>query len=166
MNRNSKALVLFGKSNSGKTETLKILERLLYHKDNKIEAEPPIAIGKDRIYNLNYRGKRLGIVTRGDAKEFMEEDFPKCPDKEIYICAARTKGGTIEFIEDNFKPENTYWLGKSSFFRWDEEKKGLKIQECENIRETINQEQAKWLLELLDKIIDNQAQNKQIIKDI
>ena len=105
-----KIIALQGKSNTGKTTTLKMLIRL-FLENNKYNLNPKYV----KRYVLNkcnsdtgdvkcvfeYNGKRIGITTRGDTEKALARDFKnhfyKC---DIIVCAVHTHGKTVEFIKN------------------------------------------------------------------
>ena len=109
-----KCLVLYGKANVGKTTSLKLVIKKLLTK-GAIEAKGAYASGSnfsdDRRIILEYKGKVLGITTRGDTKVALEEDFAAFEEGlDLFICACRTKGETCDFIKNHFS--DIVWMKK------------------------------------------------------
>ena len=98
---NKRIITLQGKSDTGKTETLKILI-------DKLSKIYPVTIFKkihdkkseDLVVEVELKDKKLGITTRGDSRYYLERDFRKLGDCDLYVCASRTKGATIDFLDE------------------------------------------------------------------
>ena len=100
-----KTCVIMGTSNVGKTETIKMIERYFYN--NK--AATCIFSKKDennqddiiRVYK--YNNKLIGLISLGDyedgIKEAYNEIIARVKSVDYLICASRSKGRTIEYIE-------------------------------------------------------------------
>ncbi len=157
-----KILVLFGNGNKGKTQTLDSLITKLAgpNEENIIEQ---IKHGNDRCCILIYNDKLIKITTRGDDAKSLEEDFNfknKEYNIDIFICAARSKGGTHKYINkdipkiDNVNIENIYWLSKRS------------ISDCScdgnacskdifDYRKKQNEQQVNEIISILDALFKN-----------
>lgn len=100
MAKEKTVICLSGSANCGKTQTLNyVREQLL--KKGKIVHEEKLR-SQDFRCAINVDGKIVGISSRGDIVQFLEDDLPylekhKC---EIYICTCRTKGKTRGYIND------------------------------------------------------------------
>lgn len=154
MNKKSKVLVLWGKSNSGKTDTIVQLINLLI--DNEcviIKQSDHFKTSADKWCIIEFNGKKLGITTRGDDKESICSDFSEINDYikktnsniDIYICAAHGKGQTFKFLESEFTEKNIYWYAKSR----------LSIgagKLCNDFYSIENKNQALGILNILKKI--------------
>jgi len=92
-------IVLQGVHDSGKTTTLNRLIALL----QGVEAPSPLT--KDRRVLIHYQGKRVYVATPGDIereiwKSIMLSGIEGC---DIFVSAARSKGGTLEPIKEYAK---------------------------------------------------------------
>lgn len=141
-----KILVLFSIGNRGKSETINILIDLLQQGGAEILATNHVPANRfrDRWCVMEYQGQKLGITTRGDGAPELREDFSHFTDCEICVCAARTHGGTWDFLR-SLKAETLLRLGKASLFS--ENADG----NLENERELINRRQAQDMLKLINK---------------
>ena len=149
-----KILVLFGNGNKGKTETLDSLITKLEGR-NKKNIKEEIKYGKDRCCILEYKGKTLKITTRGDDDKSLETDFNYKKDEyniDMFICAARSKGKTHEYITSIKNVDNIYWLSKATFFIT--VKGQLECSESvEKYRKEQNEQQVQEILCLLNNIL-------------
>lgn len=92
-----KIIALIGAQNTGKTHTLLSLITLI-KEDGGREIEPDLLLGWEAL--LEYKGKRIGITTRGgDAliQEFNCEFFRRY-QCDVMITAARTRTGGIDHL--------------------------------------------------------------------
>ena len=101
-----KILVLYGRSNVGKTGTLLKLMDILHLKGSVAKTQPYLS-SIDKTEIIIYNGKRIGITSRGDDKKTLEKSFIDMGECDLYICASRTKGETINYI-NAFQAE-VYW---------------------------------------------------------
>ncbi len=104
-----KIIALQGKSNVGKTTTLKqmiltILNNNLFQLNDNYDRQTIIeGCCKPKgdvqcVFENN--GIKIGITTRGDTKECLEEDFSKhFTNCDMVVCAVHTSGGTVNFIK-------------------------------------------------------------------
>ena len=95
-----KCVVIYGKASVGKTETLKNLIALIKRNGYKIHKEEDR--GDDRVIVAEVRGKKVGITSRGDSMDILADDFEWMGECDLYVCASRTKGQTVEFLKKNF----------------------------------------------------------------
>ena len=125
---------LYGKANTGKTETLRILARILvcygaelqqcYNTEISSPEEPslPKKIPKegDFMAYLNYEGIHICICTGGDNEPALKRNikFFENYSSDIYISATRTKGATCKtlngFAEDEKIKAKVVWFGKTA----------------------------------------------------
>lgn len=144
-NMNKKIIALQGTSTKGKSTTLKLLINLLSKKhyvdiiyDTKVE-QVAIVIIND---------KKVGITTRGDTQYCLETDFKKLKNCDLYVCACRSKGETLDFLDKESKDGILLLHGKWYFSVYN----GTYKDE-ENMRESINIRQANSIYEqILDLI--------------
>jgi ABC-type multidrug transport system ATPase subunit len=107
-------IALYGRSNIGKTTTLKLVVEKLKKLPNatfQVFTETPdikviITIGKTKI----------GIESQGDPDGRLEEslDYFIRVECDVIICATRTWGATTELVKNRAKPENIHWIKKFS----------------------------------------------------
>ncbi len=104
-----KIIALQGKSNCGKTTTLKMLiKKILINDEFKLDSNytESKVFSKCNSNTGDFKcvficdGIKIGITTRGDTKEALEKDFKKYfNDCQIVICAVHTHGKTVDFIK-------------------------------------------------------------------
>lgn len=112
---NKEVIVLWGKGDRGKTTTLKLLiEELINLGAKKIDG------GDSNLTNdiwaiLEYKNKKIGIVTVGDDQQSLKKYFDKLNNEcDIYICASRTKGISCDYIKTHFTDSVIIWQEKLS----------------------------------------------------
>ncbi len=102
-------IALQGKSNVGKTATLKRMIKTIIDNNifncSLIKSKADIlkkccsASGDIKCVFL-YNGKKIGITTRGDTEQALMRDFSKkFPDCDIVVCAVHTSGKTLSYIK-------------------------------------------------------------------
>lgn len=137
-------LVLYGKSNTGKTKTLKRLIELI--KDNGYTPiKPEEERDADKIVVFDIKGRKVGITSRGDAVDLLADDFAWMGDCDLYVCASHSRGNTVEFLEKKFS--RIIWQR-----RWDvlQDKYGIAFTSLYN---DSNEAQAKTLYNLITDIL-------------
>ena len=105
-------VALQGRSNSGKTTTLKeliktIIDQGIMEYENVVPKSKVIAACSSNQGDVQcwftYRGVKIGITTRGDDARVLEDDFfgkkRNFRDRDIVVCAIRSKGETVSFVE-------------------------------------------------------------------
>lgn len=140
---NVKVIVLQGLANSGKTTTLNTLIGL-FPKAKKHDSN---RLSKDTRVTVELNGKQIGIITAGDNVGELEHGFSALQECEIYVCAARTKGGTVDYLENKFKEEDILWIG-----RWQVREKTFEGTNVEERRKRANQCQAKEIYDILNEL--------------
>lgn len=96
---NKRIITLQGKSKTGKTTTIrKLIEKI----ENQYTVTE-LFNGEDRVISADIKGKKLGITSCGDTKSALENDFAMMGDCDLYVCASRTKGDTIDFLNEQTK---------------------------------------------------------------
>ena len=110
----TKVFVINGISESGKTTKIKLIAEKLINKGAKVIYQKELSYpnGTDFWYILEYKQKILAITTQGDSErdlkqwyEYMQKNLRNYSDKidfDYYICACRTKGKTINFLNEIF----------------------------------------------------------------
>ena len=153
-----KILALWGKGSKGKTTTINLLTKLLSNNFKNIDASKypitiPVNMKKDNLYVLKYKSKKIGITTRGDNKEALEEDFKDLPnDCALYICATRTKGETCKYIEDRTTDGDIFWIAKASLSR-ETHNKYVTDSFIKGQQDLANINQANYLLGFIEALI-------------
>ena len=154
-----KFLVLWGKEKCGKTTTLNHLAGLLSNNFTQIIDSKnktialPVNVECDNRYIVDYKGKKIGITTHGDNETLLNEDITALNGCDLCICAGRTKGETVRFIEKWAKEDEIFWLAKMSFSC---EISGNYTSDKFVIRqrEILNKQQAKTMLEIVNGLIE------------
>lgn len=140
-----KIITLQGKSGTGKTTTLK----LLIDKISKIYPTDFLRNNKiDIAVTVNINGKRVGITTRGDNKYCLEHDFNLMGLCDLYICACRTKGETIDFLSSESNGGLLICHGK-----WYVSTKATCLKDISKIRNNINLKQTDELYKELQSLL-------------
>ena len=92
--RNAKAIVLWGRSRTGKTTTLNMLIQKIQHPQIT-----PIVETDDKCVVLNYKGKTILIITAGDAGDIIQERLESVHEPfDFLVCASRCKGGSVKYL--------------------------------------------------------------------
>jgi hypothetical protein len=118
-----------GVAQKGKSTTIKCVYRKLLEKNAEIFNVKDWDEGRKEIRALLKIGDIIvGIETRGDDRSFVEKalDIFKKNECNIIICATRTKGGTLEAVNDFIEKNNMYeykLLPKSGIAGTTEQKK-------------------------------------------
>lgn len=105
-----RVIALQGKSNTGKTTTLKrmiltiiqnnIFDTTLIDNLAKIIKKCLLSTGDVKCM-FTYKNIKIGVTTRGDARRFLEYDFNEFfKGCDIVVCAVHTSGETIEYIRE------------------------------------------------------------------
>lgn len=149
-----KILVLFGKSNKGKTTTLNILINLLLKRGKNL-LEIVTNYKHDNCLVIEIEDKKILITTRGDNEYSLKCDYEKFSEYEpdIFICAARSKGKTHDYISTLAPEENIFWLSKNTFSNVPKNNKELS-EKVESYREKQNETQAEEMLNVLNDFFD------------
>lgn len=104
-------IVLQGKGEMGKSTTLYYLIQALKNKKPYDDFDR-----YDKCDVIYYKDKKIGVTTSGDNKDKLKRDIEKnLPENcDIIVCAARTKGSSVDYINDHFKKDLIIWLGRFS----------------------------------------------------
>lgn len=108
-------IALYGRSNTGKTGTLKQLIDKMRNSNFKDIGEYKIQEAEDDLCCvLEYLGKKIGITTLGDGTDVLEDafDFMTRYNCDLYICATHTKGKTVKFVEKRTENGVLIWHSK------------------------------------------------------
>ena len=107
----AKVIALYGAANTGKTTTL---NKLIVWLGGRIDTRINEATGKpkDNSELLDVLGKKVFIGTAGDDVLAVEENFRQVEamKADILVLASRTKGGTIDTIQNHTTPEEIVWV--------------------------------------------------------
>jgi hypothetical protein len=96
-------IVLSGKSNIGKSETIKIVYKLLLEKYPSLQTIlQPAATRKEIRVVIEINGKCIGIESRGDSRTHVDTALKIFADHEcdIILCASRTRGGSWDAVQE------------------------------------------------------------------
>ena len=93
-----KIIALWEKHDSGKTSTMKFLRDILLKRGAK---EENIVQENDFISVFDFQNKKVGVISGGDTKEILEENFKSLQNYhcDVVICPSRTKGETVHYLE-------------------------------------------------------------------
>lgn len=140
-------IVLQGKGERGKSTTLRRLIEILEKENAEKIGEPEKERKKNDTWAaFEYNGRIIGITTSGDnedeLKPVIEYELPE--NCNIIVCAARTKGSSVDYINDHFKKDLIIWLGRFSAtsdnkdFDMDELQKSTNECQAEKIKDIID----------------------------
>lgn len=136
-------IALQGKGNTGKTTTLLQLISVIECKGYKIYVKKPHRTEKVVVADIN--GITVGITTRGDNKECLKTDFAVLGKCDLYVCACRSSGETVDFLNGEAGNGTVTYHGKW----YVNSSSGGKEENAD--REAANERQASMLF---DKIIE------------
>lgn len=119
---NSKAIVLWGRENTGKTTTLNLLiYKLINIGANVLSGNFSSTalinnyLTENHYAVFEYDSKKIAVITAGDNDKTLDDYFSKIGyDCDIYICASRTKGSSCNYIKTLFSDNNILWIEKYS----------------------------------------------------
>lgn len=149
--KDSKLIVLQGKGNRGKTETLNLLIRKLCDLFGAALINPPMKPGLNENNDalLFYNGKRIGITTVGDDSGILEKSLSSLGSNcDLYICACRRRGSSKAYLEDRFSGHIIMWQDKWSVLEWSGTTAGLR-----GLQSKANDLQAHALVDAIDTMI-------------
>lgn len=94
-----RVIALFGRGNIGKTRCLGHLINLIYR---ETEGYNRLFEGQDMRITLDYMGHHVAVCTWGDNEEEEQKnlDYIQRHNPDIAILATRTKGRTVELVEE------------------------------------------------------------------
>lgn len=144
-----KIIALTGISNSGKTLTLRMVYDFL--QKNKTNTIKPFdrKWGIERRGVFKYNGKTVGITTRGDTEDILNEDFTWMGKCDIYVCACHPSGKTIKFVKNkiNRNWKDLYLIAKLRLYDYTNKDKAFTYHF--NICDEMNKQQSKEIIKLL-----------------
>lgn len=129
-------IALQGRSGTGKTTTLRMLIEKVKKTYNTTIKEICHDAQKDLYAIAEINGKKVGITTRGDTEWCLKIDFEKMGNCQLYVCACRTKGDTVKFIEKQAENGLLVYHGK-----WYYKSNNKNFKDEEHIINKINQSQ-------------------------
>lgn len=105
-----KIIVLYAAANRGKTTTLKILMELL----TLVSESYNVWQDKDACGWFVINGKKISVCSAGDDETVVKDNIENYKDCDIFVCASRTKGGSVNEIEKLAKREKVEidWVEK------------------------------------------------------
>jgi Cdc6-like AAA superfamily ATPase len=94
-------IAIYGKSNSGKTSTIKEISRVLCERNN-ISPQLVAEKGEDIYQVLEIQKVKIGIISQGDVGNWVKEYLKELFDRgcTIIICATRTRGSTCDAVKE------------------------------------------------------------------
>ncbi len=145
----SKLIVLWGRGSIGKTSTLrKLINTLLDAGAVQLSGSPSDEGKGDCWAVLEYKGRRIAVITAGDSANDLEWYFKKVTVVcDVYICASRSRGGTCKYLEERFAGHDIMWQAKWSITQQSNDTKILDM-----LRSQANQAQAAGLLAAIESL--------------
>lgn len=106
-----KIIGLYGVANRGKTTTLKILMELLTSVSESYDIWQD-ADDTSGWFVIN--GEKVSVCSAGDDETVVKDNIENYKDCDIFVCASRTKGGSVNEIEKLAKREKVEidWVEK------------------------------------------------------
>lgn len=93
-----RTIALKGKGEIGKTTAIKLLVSSFNTFGYKFESL--IFKEVELLAKIEINGLLVGITTRGDNVTCLEDDFKDLGECDLYVCACRTRGKTIQFLKN------------------------------------------------------------------
>lgn len=158
-----KIIALYGSGKKGKTSTLKkLIEEM--RKDSSFSEEEEKAeqyLNDDERIICTYKNKKIAITTGGDTEDIIKENLAFFEEHEcdILVTATRTKGKTVDYIEDYENKNNIKIIWKWKFIGTNSTTYGLSKCKEKVLFDTINNVQAEDLLNCLHEVIKELNQN-------
>lgn len=140
-------IALQGKSNSGKTTTLKLLIDLMSEKYNVIEKSNNR--GFDCWVKFKVSDKIVAIGTAGDLDSIIENALSAIGSCDIFVCAVHSYGKTVECLYKHAKKEDIHIYGRFTY-----ENNGSNLEETQKEQKNVNLYQVKYLMEQISKLLD------------
>ena len=141
-----KVIALWGRANSGKTETLRIvIDNLLQTGGQILKGTVPTDPTTDALVKLSWNGKIIGIGTEGDSRVILENSYNYLgADCDVYIFATRSRGGTVDFITGTFNNSLILWHTK-----WHIEAKNKVFASFVPVCDAVNKLQADEIVKMI-----------------
>ena len=101
---------IYGKSNSGKTSTIKHIDDVLATK-YKLKIEVIGSLRKDIFHILYNNSYKIGIISQGDVGDWLEDYLEILNNRKcnIIVCATHTRGKTCIAVEKYATKYNIIW---------------------------------------------------------
>lgn len=115
-------IVVSGKSNVGKTTSLKMFVEMAIKLDGA-KLESPIPDKYDYFFRFSLMNKVIDVITSGDKKDHIIKAFKSLGKCDYYVCASHLCGDTVNAITDLDCTINPLFLNKIGV------KKNLNISE-------------------------------------
>lgn len=99
----AKVIALYGAADTGKTTTLnKLIVWLGGRIDTRIDNHELLEVFSHRVF----------VATDGDSGGAVEENFRRFEEMgaDVLVLASRTRGGTVEAIQNHTTPEEIIWV--------------------------------------------------------
>jgi hypothetical protein len=105
-------IALRGKSNSGKSSTIRLAYQRLSQEGMRVRPASTRMEIRGAILELN--GVKVGFVSLGDLAEILEGYFGFLMSEGcvVIVCATRSYGGTVEFVQGLESDYNIVWVEK------------------------------------------------------
>lgn len=101
-----KAIILWGRANTGKTTTLNLVIQNLLNLGATVEHDCTGNRGVDRCLVLKYNGHRIAVCTDGDCESIVQSNFNDLKQAgatyDIFVGASRSRGASCKCIESQF----------------------------------------------------------------
>lgn len=153
MKNDLKIIALFGRSSSGKTETLNLLIDQMRENGYRFVCGDSSKNSNDRYCVLEHNGKKIGITTQGDDDSYLKNPFEFMMNKSCdwYICAARNKGSSVNFIKRLTENGTLFWHRKWTVSMVENGKYNDIL--CSKFRNKVNSAQAEGLLNFINELL-------------
>lgn len=154
MENNLKIIALYGRSNTGKTEALKLLiDKMRENNYNLVDEDNRDYATEDRCCVLEYMGKKVGVTSAGDDADILEKafEFMLSYNCDLYICATHNKGKTVKYVEKLTENGMLMWHSKWKISKR-ENKEYQKLHD--DIYSVINSAVADGLLQAVTKLLE------------
>lgn len=124
---NKTIIAIYGRSNEGKSETIKKICQLLLGFPNALPSSTSIDYTQDILVTIMLGTVKIGIESQGDPNSRMiyDDTIRKLADKsidaqlggcDIIICATRTDGKTVNKVDEIANAYDYHTLWKSSYY--------------------------------------------------
>ena len=98
-----KAIILWGRANTGKTTTLNLVIQNLLNLGATVEHDCTGNRVVDRCLVLKYNGHRIAVCTDGDCESIVQRNFNDLKQAgatcDIFVGASRSRGASCKCIE-------------------------------------------------------------------
>ena len=105
-----KAIILWGRANTGKTTTLNLVIQNLLSLGATVEHDCTGNRVVDRCLVVKYNGHRIAVCTDGDCESIVQRNFNDLKQVgatyDIFVGASRSRGASCNCIESQFSAPN------------------------------------------------------------